>query len=79
MLTKKTSKNQITLPKRIVEAFPDTQYFDANIQDNKIVLIPVRITATASRLDGVREKMKKLGISQKDVGEGIRWARRRKR
>jgi hypothetical protein len=79
MLTKKTSKNQITLPKRVVEAFPGTLYFDANVQDNKIVLIPVRITAAGSRLDTVREKMKKLGISQKDVGEAIRWARRRKR
>jgi hypothetical protein len=39
----------------------------------------VRITAAASRLDTVREKMKKLGISQKDVGEAIRWARRGKR
>ena len=79
MLTKKTSKNQITLPKKVVEAFPGTQYFDANIQDNKIVLTPVRITAAASRLDTVREKMKKLGISQKEVGEAIRWARKGKR
>ena len=79
MLTKKTSKNQITLPKKVVEVFPDTQYFDATIQDNKIILIPVRITAAASRLDTVREKMKKLGISEKDVGEAIRWARRGKR
>jgi hypothetical protein len=79
MLTKRTSKNQITLPKKVVEAFPGTQYFDANIQDNTIVLTPVRITAAASRLDTVREKMKKLGISQKDVGEAIRWARRGKR
>ena len=79
MLTKKTSKNQITLPKKVVEAFPGTQYFDATIQDNKIVLIPVRITGAASQLDTVREKMKKLGISQKDVGEAIRWARKGKR
>jgi len=79
MLTKKTSKNQITLPKKVVELFPGTQYFDATIQDNKIVLIPVRITGAASQLDTVREKMKKLGISQKDVGEAIRWARKGKR
>jgi len=79
MLTKKTSKNQITLPKKVVELFPGTQYFDATIQDNKIVLIPVRITGAASQLDNVREKMKKLGISQKDVGEAIRWARKGKR
>ena len=79
MLTKKTSKNQITLPKKVVELFPGTQYFDATIQDNKIVLIPVRITPATSRLDTVRDKMKKLGMSQKDVGEAIRWARRGKR
>ena len=79
MLTKKTSKNQITLPKKVVELFPGTQYFDATIQDNKIVLIPVRITGAASQLDNVREKMKKLGISEKDVGEAIRWARKGKR
>jgi hypothetical protein len=27
MLAKKTSKNQLTLPKEIVKAFPDTEYF----------------------------------------------------
>ena len=79
MLTKRTSKNQITLPKSIAEAFPDTQYFDADVQNNKIVLIPVRITRESPGLDNVREKMKKLGISQKDVGEAIRWARKRRR
>ena len=28
MLAKKTSKNQITLPKPVAEAFPDAEYFD---------------------------------------------------
>ena len=41
MLAKKTSKNQITLPKEIVKSFPDAEYFDVRIQDNAIRLTPV--------------------------------------
>jgi hypothetical protein len=79
MLAKKTSKNQITLPKEIVKAFPDTEYFDVSIRDNTIRLMPVKITPVPSSLDSVREKIKKLGVTEKDVGEAIQWARSRKR
>jgi hypothetical protein len=79
MLAKKTSKNQITLPKEIVKVFPDAEYFDVSIRDNTIRLMPVKITPVQSSLDGVREKIKKLGLTEKDVGEAIQWARSRKR
>jgi hypothetical protein len=79
MLAKKTSKNQITLPKEIVKAFPDTDYFDVSIKDNTIRLMPVKITPVRSSLGSVREKIKKLGSNEKDVGEAIQWARSRKR
>jgi len=79
MLAKKTSKNQITLPKEIVKALPDAEYFDVSIKDNTIRLMPVKITPVQSSLDSVREKMKKLGLTEKDVGEAIQWARSRKR
>ena len=79
MLAKKTSKNQITLPKEIVKAFQDAEYFDVSIKDNAIRLIPVKITLIQSSLDCVREKIKKLGLTEKDVGEAIQWARSRKR
>jgi ABC-type phosphate transport system ATPase subunit len=79
MLAKKTSKNQITLPKEIVKVFPEAEYFDVSIRDNAIHLMPVKITPVRSSLDSVREKMKKLGLTEKDVGEAIRWARSRKR
>jgi hypothetical protein len=79
MLAKKTSKNQITLPREIVKALPDAEYFDVSIKDNTIRLMPVKITPVQSSLDGVREKMKKLGLTEKDVGEAIQWARSRKR
>jgi hypothetical protein len=79
MLAKKTSKNQITLPKDIANAFPDARYFDVSIEDNKIPLMPVKIMPVGSTLEVVREKMKKLGITGKNVDEAIRWARSKKK
>ena len=79
MLAKRTSKNQITLPKDIVKAFPDTEYFDVSIEDNRILLMPVKIIPVGSPLDSVRDKIRKLGITEKDVGEAIQWARSKKR
>ena len=78
MLAKKTSKNQITLPKAIADTFPDTRYFDVDIQDNKIVLLPVKILPAGSSLAAVREKMRRLGVSEADVGQAIGWARDKK-
>jgi len=79
MLAKRTSKNQITLPKDIVKAFSDTEYFDVSIEDNRILLMPVKIIPVGSPLDSVRDKIRKLGITEKDVGEAIQWARSKKR
>jgi len=79
MLAKKTSKNQITLPKEIVKAFPDAKYFDVSVKDNTIRLMPVKIAPIQSSLDSIREKIKKLGLTEEDAGEAIQWARSRKR
>jgi hypothetical protein len=79
MLAKKTAKNQITLPKAIASAFPDTQYFDVSIQDGRIILLPVKIQPVGATLEDVRGKMQRLGVSEADVGEAIRWARGKKR
>ena len=38
MLAKKTSKNQITLPKKVVEAQPPTEYFDVTVREGEEVL-----------------------------------------
>jgi len=78
MLAKKTSKNQLTLPKEIVKAFPDINYFDVTVKDKKIVLMPVKITPVDITLEGIRKKIEKLGITEKDVTDAIKWARKRK-
>jgi len=79
MLAKKTSKNQLTLPKEIVKSFPDTEYFDVSIKDRKIVLMPVKISPADMTLEGIRDKMEKLGITKGDVAEAVKWARKKKR
>lgn len=77
MLAKKTVKNQITLPKSIVEKLPDTDYFEVSLRGEEIVLKPVLIEARGKKLDRVRRKMKALGLTEKDVDAAIRWARNR--
>ncbi|GBE04644.1 MAG TPA: AbrB/MazE/SpoVT family DNA-binding domain-containing protein [Nitrospirae bacterium] len=77
MLAKKTSKNQLTLPKDVVKAFPDVDYFDVKVKDDKILLVPVKITPLGSTLKSIRGKIKKRGITEKDVDDAIRWSRKR--
>ena len=76
MLAKKTSKNQLTLPKEIVGNFPGIDLFDATIEENRIVLTPVKVMPITTSLAGVRAKMKKLGLTPDDVTEAVKWARK---
>ena len=78
MLVKKTSKNQITLPKEIVKEFPETEYFDIIVKEAKIILKPVKIRPNMT-IEGVKEKLEKLGIIGSDVAKAIKWARKTKR
>jgi bifunctional DNA-binding transcriptional regulator/antitoxin component of YhaV-PrlF toxin-antitoxin module len=71
MLAKKTSKNQLTLPKAIVEHFPDVDYFDVRDEGDRIVLVPLR----PNRADAVREKLEQIGITEADIAAALRWAR----
>jgi hypothetical protein len=75
MLAKKTVKNQLTLPKAIVEKLPATDYFEVSLHGETIVLKPV-VIETQRKLDRVRQKMKALKLTEKDVASAIRWARK---
>ena len=79
MLAKKTSKNQLTLPKEIVKEFPGVDYFDAKVKGRAIVLTPVKITLMDTSIELIREKMARLGIAETDVRDAVKWARKRKR
>ena len=78
MLAKKTYKNQLTLPKKILTGIENVEYFDVEREGTKIVLQPVTITNPEEDLQQIRNKIHKLGITQKDIQEAIRWARKKK-
>lgn len=71
MLAKRTSKNQITLPKTAVQAVGATEYYEVSVEQGRIVLTPVRL----QRADAVRSKLAELGISERDVQDALNWAR----
>lgn len=72
MLAKLTSKNQLTLPKKLVSTFPGAEYFDVTREHGRIVLTPVRL----NQANAVRTKLADLGISEDDVSDAIDWSRK---
>ena len=74
MLVKRNSRNQITLPKALLDKLPGTEYFALREVDGEIVLKPVRVLG----LDSIWRKIESLGITAKDVTEAVRWARQPK-
>ncbi len=79
MLAKKTSKNQVTLPKQALREIPQTDYFDVTTKDGVLILRPVTLTDPGSHLATVRQKIKELGIEAKEVDRAIAWARVRRK
>lgn len=80
MLVKKTSKNQLTLPKEIADRFPGAEYFDVEVKGRAILLRPVRIEPVHdnSGVEAIREKVRRMRLTEKDVDKAVRWARRNK-
>ena len=79
MLAKKTSKNQVTLPKKALQDIPETDYFDVTAKGGVLILRPVTMAEPGSRHTAVRQKIKELGIEMKDVDRAIAWASGRRR
>ncbi len=73
MLAKMTSKNQITIPKKIMDQMPSVKYFEVELKDGKIELKPLRVYETD--LEKIRSKMKNLGLKPDSVREAVEWAR----
>ena len=71
MLAKRTSKNQLTLPKAIVQAVGEAEYYDVSTDNGRIVLTPVRL----QQADAVRAKLSALGIDENDIQDAMAWSR----
>jgi hypothetical protein len=71
MLAKMTVKNQLTLPKAVVTRFSGVEYFDVSTDGDAITLKPLR----RSKIEEVWAHLEKLGITEQDVDDAVRWAR----
>jgi hypothetical protein len=74
MLAKLTSKNQLTLPKNVVEQVR-ADYYSVRTEGQSIILTPVKLGG----LEAVQEKLAALGITERDVKSAVGWARKQKR
>jgi hypothetical protein len=72
MLAKKTTKNQITLPKKVVTRFTGVEYFDVSTDGECIILRPLR----ESHADEVRARLAQMKIDDDDVSAAVAWARK---
>ncbi|MEO6021907.1 MAG: AbrB/MazE/SpoVT family DNA-binding domain-containing protein [Burkholderiales bacterium] len=80
MLAKLTSKNQLTLPKAVIEQVPQAQYFDVRAEGGQIVLTPVRITSAGNDEEALKpiwRKIEKLGITENDIDNAVKSVRRK--
>jgi len=75
MLVKVTSKNQITVPKKIMEKFPGTQYFEIESTGDAVLLKPLKISDAS--LEQIRAKIDQLGLKPTSIREAVKWARKR--
>ena len=66
MLAKKTSKNQVTLPQKVLQDIPETDDFDITAQSGVLILRPATLDDPGSRLAVVRQNSNDPGIVPKD-------------
>lgn len=73
MLAKLTSQNLVTIPKAVLADSPGTEYFEVSSEDGRIALTSARRFNSA---DDVRDHIEALGITEDDITDAVKWARR---
>ena len=71
VVAKRTSKNQLTLPKAVVEQTGQADYYAVTCANGCIVLTPLHPGGATA----VRARLAELGISEADVADAVNWAR----
>lgn len=71
VIAKRSSKNQLTLPKAVVEQVGAADDDDVACDNGRIVLTPLH----PGGAEAVRRRLAELGISEADVAEAVTWAR----
>jgi hypothetical protein len=76
MFTKKTSRNQVTIPKSLIERLPPTDYFEAEVVGGTLVLRPV-IVVPMIEIDRVRARLRRSRVGPDTVRRAVQWSRRK--
>ena len=71
VVAKRTSKNQLTLPKALVEQIGPADYYDVTCENGRLVLTPLHPGGASA----VRIRLRELGITEADVADAVSWAR----
>ena len=71
MLAKITTKNQLTLPKVVMQQMGKLEYVNVSLDDGRIILTPVQLQPA----DTVRNKLAALGVTEQDVEDAVSWGR----
>ncbi len=77
MLAKKTTKNQLTIPRALLDQLPETDYFDATVVSDALVLRPVKVVPMVD-IERVRDRLEKAGVKTAEVRRAVKWARKKK-
>lgn len=72
MRAKHTSKNQLILPRTIVQKVGDAGYYDVTTGNGRSVFTAVRLR----QADAVRAKLAELGIAEDSVKGAVSWVRK---
>ncbi len=71
MLAKITTKNQLTLPKAVIQQMGKPEYVDVAFESGRVILTPVQVQPA----DAVRNRLAALGITEQDVEDAVSWGR----
>ena len=74
-LVKRTSKNQVTLPAKLMQQYEDVLYFDVSVREGSLMLSPVRPYVASQALQDARQKFKELGLDESDIATAVQEAR----
>jgi hypothetical protein len=72
MLAKKTTKNQIALPKKVVDRFAGVEYFEVSTDGASIILRPL----PKSRAEEVSTRL--ADLNEEDVKAAVAWGRKKR-
>jgi hypothetical protein len=77
LLIKKTAKNQVTIPKALLGRLISTDYFEADVAGDVLVLRPVKVVEMVD-IDKIRDRLRRRRVRADEVDKAASWARKNK-